>query len=108
MKHFDFIKDLFSADQIQQIRIEEVAMALNDASVRAHWLREVLLEIQNINTSIDTDLIQKKEQNLTEKSARRRALQFVLEQVLTSRRSVQSQQVHNPATGGFAGLTRRP
>jgi hypothetical protein len=96
------LTDLFTTQEIQQIRIEDVVMGLNDLTVRNHWLHKILDEIQNINTSIDADLLQKKDLDLREKSARRRALQFVLEQVIQSKRAIDGQQRHNPVTGGFA------
>lgn len=111
MRPIKFIADLFKAEEIQDISIDAVVMALNDASVRAHWIREMLLEIKNINVSIDADLLQKKEQDIKEKSARRRAIQYAFDQVLLSKRAVESQSAHNsPITvNGMTGFdVRRP
>lgn len=107
MKSFDFIKDLFGVEEIQTLKIENVAMALSDHAVRAHWLRELLREIQTINCSIDSDLLQKKEAEIKEKSARRRTLQYVLEQALVSRRVVEGQHGHNPTTGASVWFDKR-
>jgi len=111
MRAIKFITDIFKVEEIQQINIQEVVMALNDSSVRAHWIRELLAEIQNLNISIDHDLLQKKEQDIKDKSARRRTLQYVFEQVLLSRKRVESQPIHNSsnAMNGLTGLdSRRP
>jgi hypothetical protein len=97
-----FISDVLGTESTRELRIDEVVMALNDSSARNHWLREVLREIQQINASIDSDLLQKKTMDLAEKSARRRTLQWVLEQALISKRAVDGVQRHNPITGGFA------
>lgn len=97
MKVPEFLSGLFEPSQIQDLEIAQISFALSDASVRGHWLREIFKEIQSINQSIDSDLLHKKEMDVKEKSTRRRTLQFVLEQALSSKRSVEGESRHIPA-----------
>lgn len=104
MKIPPFLSGLFDPVEYQDVSLSDIAIALTSLDVRTHWLKEILAEIQHLNVSIDTDLLQKKQTDIAEKSARRRALQFVLEQVLSSKRAVEGQQGHNSKPSGLAAL----
>lgn len=94
MRAIRFLYELLSPPDLQKLDVGEVVTALNDSSIRAHWLKAILNEIQDINIAIDSDLLQKRDGSLRDRSVQRRTLQFVLEQVLASKRAVEGQGVH--------------
>ena len=99
--------DLFRPSSTFDLDVYEVLDALADNTVRKGWLFEILSEIKRINLEIDKTLTSGKvlsESILTDLSGRRRALQFVLEQALSTKRDIQRSRGHNPAGKGVLDL----
>lgn len=99
-KLVNYVKTLLTPKEMQGIDAYEVMDALGDGVVRKTWLYEVLLEIKRINQTIDTKLISGYVLDIADLSARRRALQFVLETALSAKREVARAKGHNPAGEG--------
>lgn len=94
------VKDLFTPKEIQGIDAYEVLDVLGDPVIRKTWLYEVMQEIKRINQSIDSKLMNGDMLDIADLSARRRALQFVLEAALSAKREVARAKGHNPLGGG--------
>lgn len=96
MKLPESLTKLFEARQMQDINFEDLLMAMNDASVRRHWLLAIVEEIKRINIAIDTALDQREPMGFEELSARRRGLSFVLNQVAASERAIKRSKAPQP------------
>jgi hypothetical protein len=95
MKFPKWITDIYKPEELQKIKVEEILMAMNDVSIRKHWLFEVLDELKEVNLSIDRALDAREQYSFEELSAKRRALTWVLNQVLSSKNSVAMDRRHN-------------
>jgi|WetSurMetagenome_2_1015567.scaffolds.fasta_scaffold491048_1 hypothetical protein len=95
------LKDLFRPVDYQEINPQEIFDILADPSVRKAWLFEVLQELVRINRSIDQKLVSGVTFSITDLSARRRGLQFVLDTALAAKREVERAKSHNCDMGVF-------
>lgn len=82
------LKDLFTASAIQEIDADEIGVALSDEQVRTVWIQKVFEELQRINLEVDKRLLEGGEWSLNDLSARRKAVQDVIELVLAAKREV--------------------
>ena len=93
------LKELLSPKELQGLDSNELLEALNDASIRKHWLYEVYEELKRLNLEVDVRLLTEVNYRLTDLCAKRKAYQDVLEAILSAKRQVRS---HNPKSGsGF-------
>lgn len=92
------VKDLFTPNRFQELDVYGILEALRDESIRKLWLYEVLTELKRINLEVDTKLMKQEIMGLNNLSAKRQALQFVLESVLSVKREALRNQNHNPTT----------
>jgi hypothetical protein len=96
-KAYRWLKDLLGPESVQDLDLQAVASAFNDHEIRRIWLAEMFNEIVLINREIDKRLLAGKDTNLTDLCARRRALQDVLEGILSAKRRVVTPVPrHNP------------
>jgi len=89
-------KDLFWPRAYLGIDAYEVLDALKDDVIRKTWLYEVLEEIKRMSLDIDKKLLEGTLRDLTVLSARRKALQFILDKALEAKREVERARNHNP------------
>lgn len=87
------LKELFNPKELQRIDSNELLDALNDASIRKHWLMDIYEELKRLNLQIDNRLLTDNNFRITDLSARRRAYQDMLEAILSTKRLIRS---HNP------------
>jgi hypothetical protein len=81
-----YLKDVFSMRDLHNLDVNEILLALNDASVRKTWIYELCEELKRLNLEVDKRLLSGSQYNLTDLAARRKAFQDVLELVLSARR----------------------
>lgn len=105
-KTFKRLKDLFGAETIQGIESEAVESALADAAVRNAWIQAVFGELQRINLEVDKRLLDGGEWPLNDLSARRKAIQDVMELVLAAKREVKRDIHPNPKIEAAIDLDR--
>ena len=104
---FPNLHDLFRPRETMGLDVYAVLEGLGDSVVRKNWLFEVLSEVKRINLSIDQMLSsggRLSQETLIDLSARRRAIQFVLESALAAKRDVARQRGQNPASKGELDL----
>lgn len=90
------LKDLFRPYEFQELDVYGILEVLGDPTVRKSWLYEVLLEIKRINLDIDNKLNSGNPIDFEYLSARRRGIQFVLDQASSAYRDVSRTKGHNP------------
>lgn len=100
-----WMADIFEPEQFNDIDIFQVADALNDGEIRKRWFLAVLEEIKTINKNVDRRLLTGTgEIGLIDLCSRRKALQDVLEMVLTVKRQLKQEAEpgrHNPTGRGI-------
>ena len=79
-----FLSRMFSPVYMQDIDFVLLLNTLSDPTIRRVWLHEVYQELRNINASVDRALLHG-EARLNDLSARRKAIQDVLEMVLRAK-----------------------
>jgi len=103
--------EIFNPSQFQQLDVYGVLSALQDQMVLKKWLYEVLQEIKNLNMSIDRGLVSGKLYDINDLSAKRKALQGILESALSIHREVRRGPRPNPSKGeeyDLENVTFRP
>jgi len=94
---YEWMSSMFGAEEAQDLNIGLIAESLSELSVRTAWLEMVLGMIQQINMDVDNRLLKQDKKDITDLCARRKAIQDVLEAVLSARRVVLGQAPrHNP------------
>lgn len=81
-----WLKDIF--DPENDLDMDAVRSALNDASIRTIWLSGCLEEVRQLSREIDRRILTGHEFSLTDLCVRRKAYQDMLEAVLSARRQV--------------------
>ncbi len=102
------LMELFNPSQFQELDVYGVLSALQNQAVLKMWLYEVLSQIKQLNLQIDQGLLSGKTYDISDLSAKRRALQGVLESALSIHREVRRDTSHNQVTKAdfdFEGLT---
>ena len=104
------LSDLFNPYDYLELDVYDVLDGLKDDVVRKNWLFSVLQEIKRLSMDIDRMLETGNLGGITNLSARRKGLQFVLETALEARRDVERGRGHNPQEGQFdlESVTVRP
>lgn len=92
------LTELFNPSQFQELDVYAVLSALQNQTVLKMWLFEILQEIKQTNLKIDQGLVSGKLYDLNDLSAKRRALQGILEAALSIQREVRRASIHNPPT----------
>lgn len=97
MKHLKtFLHDIFG-EESTNLNLAGISSALSDATTRTIWLIDCLDEIKEIHLKIDKKLLSGPEYGLIDLCARRKAIQDVLEMVMTAQRKTGAQKPpHNP------------
>lgn len=90
------LRDIFTPRNYLDLDVYEVMDALKDDIVRKTWLFQVLQEVKQTHMDVDKRLKEGQLFGIAELSARRKALQFVLEAALGAKREVQRAKGHNP------------
>lgn len=93
-----WLSSIFSPKDLLGLDAGEVLDALNDGVIRKTWLYDVFEELKRLNLEIDKRLLSESQFHVQDLAARRKALQFVLEAVLSAKRQVSD---HNPQKGEF-------
>lgn len=96
MKLKRWFKDIFEPDTFNNLDTTAIGNALNDSGVRAIWLAYCFDEIVRLNMEVDKRLLSGSEMGLTDLCARRKAIQDMLEAVLSARRQLTQDQRPNP------------
>lgn len=91
-----WLKNVFEPEEYNDLDVTSIAEALNDSSIRHRWFLDVLEEIRRINIEVDKRLLSGPEYGLTDLCARRKAIQYVLEAVLSVKRQVKQEVRPNP------------
>lgn len=91
-----WLNEVFSPEEFNDIDMNAIGEAFNDASVRSKWLLALFDEMKRINTEVDRRLLIGHEFGLTDLCARRKAIQDVLEMVLSAKRAVAQEVRPNP------------
>ena len=86
-----WLSEMFVPEQEQDLDITLITQALSDAGVRSKWLEEVLGMIQALNMELDRRLLNGNTKDITDLCAKRKAIQDVLEAILSARRVVLGQ-----------------
>lgn len=94
------IKELFTPAKFQELDVYGVLSALQDQIVLKRWLFDVLQDIKQTNLNVDQGLLGTKTYDLSILSARRKALQDMLELALSIHREVRRAGEHNPLKKG--------
>lgn len=92
----EWFSELFDPQEFNDLNLPAIGEAFNDPAVRGHWLRLLLNEIRQINMEVDKRLLVSHEDGLVDLCARRKALQDVLEWVLSAKRAVSQEIRPNP------------
>lgn len=92
----EWLQDIFSPEDFNDLNIVSIGEAFNDPGVRKRWLLDLFEEIKRINMDLDRRLLVGTEFGLTDLCARRKAIQDVLELVLSARRAVVQEERPNP------------
>lgn len=92
-----FLKQLFHPKELHDLDLNELLGAMSDPAVRKVWLTDVFNEMQRVNLEVDARLVDGV-RDVSDLSARRQALQFVLESISSARRRVRNP---NPKAGSF-------
>lgn len=90
------IKELFNPAQFQELDVYGVLSALQDQLVLKRWIFEVLQGIKQTNLEVDQKLVAGQLTDLVRLSARRKAVQDMLELALSIHREVRRAGEHNP------------
>lgn len=90
------VKELFTPAKFQELDVYGVLSALQDQMVLKRWLYQVLDDIKQTNLKVDQGLFGNQLHSLTDLSARRKAIQDVLEMALSIHRDVRRAGEHNP------------
>lgn len=87
----------FGATEFNELEPSELLAAFNDPAVRRHWMRAVLYELAQLNMGVEKALEHPAPaQKIAEVAARRRQTLNLLQQIETSRNSVEMDEHHNP------------
>lgn len=95
-KMTQWISEMFSPEQFNDLDIFAIGEALNNSDIRQRWFLAVLEEIKRINVDVDRRLLAGSEFGIMDLCARRKALQDVLELVLSIKRQARQEDRHNP------------
>lgn len=99
--------DFFDPKDFNNLDMGSIGEAFSDSSVRTAWLMNSFDEIKRINLEVEKRLLSGTESNLTDLCARRKAIQDLLEGVLSAKRQVITQDVRpNPVIQGGINLDR--
>lgn len=71
---------------------EDLEIALNDPSIRRHWLNAMEEELRAINVGVDRSLAEGTFNDIASKADRRRAILFCLNQILDSRTAIDNER----------------
>lgn len=86
-----FLKDIFAPGDFNNLDTQAIRDAFNDSSVRAVWLSKCLEEIKRLNIEVEKRLLSDSgRSDLTDICSRRKAIQDMLEDVLSAKRQVVS------------------
>lgn len=108
MKFTTWFLTLLEPSELQNFKIDELLSALNDSSIRKHWLYTMLEEVKEINRRIHTHLMTGKlNEKFEQESARLVAIDWALRQILNSKTSVELGRHHNQADE-FDGVAVNP
>lgn len=85
-----WLKTILDPSILQEIKTDEISVALMNVNVRRHWLWSIYEEMKSINRDIHRHLMADDlDKQFRASSARLQALQWVLNQVLASKNSVE-------------------
>ena len=93
--------DLFNPHAYLELDVYDVLDGLKDDVVRKNWLFEVLQEIKRLSLDIDKMLETGNVSGISNLSARRKGLQFVLEAAIEQKNAVHREPNHNPTPPPF-------
>lgn len=99
------LSDLFSPRSLQDLDAGELLHALNDPSVRKHWLWEVYDALKRMNLDVDRKLHDTDFHNFELLCARRRAYQDILSAILAAHRQVTNNNLADSSNLGLDVMT---
>ncbi len=105
------LQDLFNPSRFQDLDVYGVLSALQNQTVLKIWLYGILEDVKQTHLKIDQKLLSGETGGMMILSAKRRALQEVLESALSVEREVRRGTEHNQATKAdfdFESLTGLP
>lgn len=101
-----WLKDVFDPMDFNDVDVFSVVEALNDTTIRKVWVGLVLEELKFINHEVDKRLLSENQYGITDLCARRKAIQDILEMVLSAKRQSKQEIPHNPASKVISDLDR--
>lgn len=101
-----WMSEIFEPEQFNDLDIYAVADALNDHEIRKRWFFGILDEIKKINKDVDRRLLSGPELGLTDLCARRKAIQDMMDLVLSVKRQMKVEQGRPNPTGQGINLDR--
>lgn len=91
------IFEILCPAELNDLNVEELAIALNNPAVRNRWLQDVLEDLRRLNLHVDKLLERNEPQHkFVEVSARRRQTWAILQQIQLAKNSVEMDSGHNP------------
>lgn len=101
-----WLREMFQPEQFNNLDISSITAALNDPNIRTVWIQDIIAEMIRINMEVDKRLLSGPELGLTDLCARRKAIQDVLEMVLSARRKLTQAERPNPRVLSAVNLDR--
>lgn len=101
-----WLKEIFGAEEFNNLDTAAIANAFNDPGVRALWLVYCFEELRNINMEVDRRLLSGTEMGLIDLCARRKAFQDILEAIPSARRKLTQDVRPNPRILNDVNLDR--
>ena len=91
-----WLRQILDPAPMYDLDLTKLSLALNGPAVRHHWLKALLEQLRELNLEIDRMLERNDPQSrYIEISARRRQLVAILQQIETSKNSVELEVDHN-------------
>ncbi len=104
-----WFKSMFEAESFQNLRTDDLLIALADSNIRRHWLETVLDEVRDINLRTHTAVLNGElSKRFEQESGRLQGLDWALRQILNSKTSVELDRHHNHTDDPHAGVAVRP
>lgn len=86
----NLIREWFSPKFIQDLDVQDILLAMSDATIQKIWISDVFDELQRLNLEVDRRLLTNDQRSITDLAARRKAYQDVLQGVLSARRRIKN------------------
>ncbi len=109
MKIPRWLSSIFEPSAFSNLNFDDIQIALQDPSVRKHWLMTMLDEVRGCHSRTHVALTQGKlHEKFVQESARLQGLDWALRQILNSKTSVELDRHHNHTGNPHEGVAVHP